>query len=65
LLQGWGDGAYPAGLPDTLQLRKDLPALPDIRLMLYRAESSVSTGSERLSKIISQALHEYLHGLQP
>lgn len=55
----------PAGLPDTLQLRKDLPALPDIRLMLYRAESSVSTGSERLSKIISQALHEYLHGLQP
>ncbi len=53
----------PAGLPDSLQLRKDLPALPDIRLMLYRAESTASTGGERLSEIVGQALHAYLHGL--
>lgn len=51
------------GLPDTLQLRKDLPALPDIRLMLYRAESTPPTGCQRLSELVSQALHEYLHGL--
>lgn len=53
----------PVGLPDTLQLRKDLPALPDIRLMLYRAESVASIGCQRLSEVVSQALHEYLHGL--
>lgn len=53
----------PVGLPDTLQLRKDLPALPDIRLMLYRAESTPPTGCQRLSELVSQALHEYLHGL--
>lgn len=53
----------PVGLPDTLQLRQDLPALPDIRLMLYRAESSASTGCERLSEVVSHALHGYLHGL--
>lgn len=53
----------PVGLPDTLQLRHDLPALPDIRLMLYRAESAAATGCERLAEVVSDALHGYLHGL--
>ncbi|MBA4707974.1 LysR substrate-binding domain-containing protein [Aquitalea aquatica] len=54
----------PLGLPDTLQLRHDLPALPDIRLMLYRAESAAATGCERLAEVVSHALDGYLHGLQ-
>jgi hypothetical protein len=53
----------PVGVPDTLQLRQDLPALPGIRLMLYRAESSATVGCQRLSDIVSQALQDYLHGL--
>ena len=53
----------PVGVPDTLQLRQDLPALPDIRLMLYRAESTAAVGCERLSDIVSQSLQDYLHGL--
>ncbi len=53
----------PLGLPETLQLRQDLPALPDIRLMLYRAESASASGCARLAEIVSQALHAYLHGV--
>jgi DNA-binding transcriptional LysR family regulator len=54
----------PVGVPDTLQLRQDLPALPGIRLMLYRAESTATVGCQRLSDIVNQALQDYLHGLR-
>lgn len=52
-----------AGLPDTLQLRQDLPALPEIQLVLYRAEAAMAAGAERLSDIVRHALHGYLYGL--
>lgn len=53
----------PAGLPDTLQIRRDLPALPQIRCMLYRAEAVSAPGVERLAEIVAQTMHDYLQTL--
>jgi DNA-binding transcriptional LysR family regulator len=54
----------PAGLPDTLQIRRDLPPLPEIRLMLYQSEASPAQGVKRLADIVGQTMHTYLQGMR-
>lgn len=50
----------PAGLPDYLQVRDDLPELPTIGLVLYRAQSEQSEIVRSLSDIIRYTLHDLL-----
>ncbi|BEV71338.1 MULTISPECIES: LysR substrate-binding domain-containing protein [unclassified Paludibacterium] len=53
----------PAGLPETLMIRHDLPPLPAIRCLLCRAEDVPSPGVGRLADTVTRALQDYLRPL--
>ncbi|MCE1183038.1 MAG: LysR substrate-binding domain-containing protein [Rhodocyclales bacterium] len=44
------------GLPDTLQIRHDLPRLPRVGLKLYRANAQASGAVQRLGELVSEAV---------
>jgi len=49
-----------AGLPETLRIKTDLPALPDIRLMLHFAHAEPTPPVHRLAHILRDNLNQRL-----
>lgn len=55
----------PAGLPDHLRIRHDLPPLPQIQLMLYQANAQLNDSSRRLMDIVCTTMRQYLTASSP
>ncbi|WP_431824156.1 LysR substrate-binding domain-containing protein [Burkholderia sp. F1] len=55
----------PAGLPGHLRIRRDLPPLPQVQLMLYQANAQLHDSSQRLMDIVCTTMRQYLRVCSP